>query len=159
MSTVGAVEAVEAVEAVGAVGTVGAVGAGMNAQMSHDGQTIVVTIPMTLRRRGGRKLIIAPEGMAEPRDETLAKLVAKAHKWLRMLESGQCKSVRALAEQEKVDESYLARVLRLTLLAPDIVRDIIDGKQPDVLTWRELKKPFPSDWGAQRELWGMVELV
>ena len=130
----------------------------MKAELSQDGQIIVVTIPMVLRRRGGRKWIIAPEGMedAPPREETLAKLVAKAHKWLKMLESGQSPSVRALADQEGLDESYVARVLRLTLLAPDIVAAIIDGQQPDILTWRELRKPFPMEWEKQRERWGFL---
>ncbi len=129
----------------------------MKAEMSKDGRIIVVTIPMVLRRRGGRKLIIAPTGMeaAPPRDETLAKLVAKAHKWLRLLESGQFRSIKELAEKENIDDSYLARVLKLTLLAPDIVTAIIDGTQPDVLTWRELRNPFPSLWTEQRAKWGI----
>ena len=133
----------------------------MKAEMSKDGQIIVVTISMTLRRRGGRKLIIAPEGMddAPPREETLAKLVSKAHKWLKMLESGQFKSMKELAEKENIDDSYLARVLKLTLLAPDIVALIIDGKQPDILTWRELRKPFPALWTEQRKQWGVPEPV
>lgn len=130
----------------------------MKAEMSRDGKMIVVTIPMVLKRRGGRKLIIAPAGMetAPPRDETLAKLVARAHKWLKMLEGGQCGSIRALAEQENLDESYVAKVLRLTLLAPDIIERILDGRQPDVLTWRELIKPFPMLWSEQREKWGFL---
>ncbi|MBF0339499.1 MAG: hypothetical protein HQL95_00880 [Magnetococcales bacterium] len=133
----------------------------MKAEMSKDGKMIVVTIPMVVKKRGGRKLIIAPPGMemAPPRDETLARSVAKAHKWLKMLESGQFPSIRALAEQEKVGESYMAKVLRLTLLAPDIVTAIIDGRQPDVLTWRELMKPFPMLWHEQRERWGIPEPV
>ncbi|MBF0180599.1 MAG: hypothetical protein HQM03_11305 [Magnetococcales bacterium] len=130
----------------------------MKAEMSRDGKTIVVTIPMLMKRRGGRKLIIAPPGMEEtarPRDETLAKLVAKAHRWLRQLESGQCASMRAIAEQEKIDESYVAKVLRLTMLAPDIIEAILNDRHPDVLTWRELAKPFPMEWERQREVWGI----
>lgn len=53
------------------------------------------------------------------------------------------------------DESYVAKVLRLTLLAPDIIERILDGRQPDVLTWRELIKPFPMLWSEQREKWGI----
>ncbi|MBF0108704.1 MAG: hypothetical protein HQL76_05975 [Magnetococcales bacterium] len=130
----------------------------MKAEMSRDGKMIVVTIPMVVKKRGGRKLIIAPEGMEEAplRDETLAKLVAKAHKWLKLLESGQYRSIKDLAAQEQIDDSYLARVLRLTLLAPDIIVAILDGRQPDVLTWRELKNPFPMEWEKQREKWGMT---
>lgn len=93
------------------------------------------------------------------RDETLAKLVVKAHKWLKMMESGQYASIRALAEHEEIDESYLARVLRLTLLAPSIVEAIMDGCHPDCLTCRELKKPFSSDWSEQRERWSVPMVV
>ncbi|MEO5347891.1 MAG: hypothetical protein H7834_16155 [Magnetococcus sp. YQC-9] len=128
----------------------------MRTEMRQNGEIIVVTIPLQLKRRGGRKLIIAPMGVeAEPlREETLAKLVAKAHRWLRMMESGQYRSIKDLAAQEQIDDSYLARVLRLTLLAPDIIVAILDGRQPDVLTWRELKSPFPMEWEKQREKWG-----
>ncbi len=116
---------------------------------------------MTLRRRGGRKLIIAPDGMEMappmPRDDGLARLVAKAHQWLEMLESGKVASIRAIAEQEKSDASYVGKVLRLTLLAPDIVESILNNKQPDIMTWRELSKPFPVEWEKQREKWNLQE--
>lgn len=128
-----------------------------SAELSQDGKEIIVTIPWAMRRRGGRKLIIAPEGMEEepPREETLAKLVAKAHRWIRLLEGGKISSFRAIAEQEKLDESYVGKVLCLTLLAPDIVEMILDGRQPDVMTWRELRRPFPVEWERQRERWGV----
>ncbi|GAB0056131.1 hypothetical protein SIID45300_00436 [Candidatus Magnetaquicoccaceae bacterium FCR-1] len=131
----------------------------MKTEMRQNGEIIVVTIPLQLKRRGGRKLIIAPEGAVEapPREETLGKLVAKAHRWLRMMESGQYRSIKDLAAQEQIDDSYLARVLRLTLLAPDIIVAILDGRQPDVLTWRELKNPFPMEWEQQREKWGFCQ--
>ena len=132
----------------------------MKAELSKDGKIIIVTIPMNFRKRGGRKLIIAPDGMemAPPAPySALAKLVAKAHRWLKMLENGEAPSIRAVAAQEKTDESYVGKVLRLTLLAPDIVELILDNKQPDVMTWNELKKPFPVEWPKQREKWGIPE--
>ncbi|MEO5332578.1 MAG: hypothetical protein H7839_11185 [Magnetococcus sp. YQC-5] len=133
----------------------------MKSEISRDGKTIVVTIPMVVKKRGGRKLIIAPPGMEDVplRDETLAKLVARAHKWLKMLESGKFPSIRALAEQEKIGESYMAKVLRLTFLAPDIIERILDGCQPDAMSWRELTKPFPMLWSEQRKKWGIEEPV
>ena len=133
----------------------------MHAELSKDKTIITVTIPMTLRRRGGRKLIIAPDGMEMappvPRDDGLARLVARAHQWLEMLESGKVASIRAIAEQEKSDASYVGKVLRLTLLAPDIVESILNNKQPDIMTWRELSKPFPVEWEKQREKWNLQE--
>ena len=71
-----------------------------------------------------------------------------------MLESGEVASVKELAKQEKIDDSYVARVLRLTLLAPDIVEAILNGCQPDGMSYRELAKPFPVEWDGQREKWG-----
>lgn len=130
----------------------------MKAELSRDGKVIVVTIPLCLRRRGGRKTIILPEGIEPPplRDNSLAKLLAKAHLWLRLLESGQAPSIRAIAAQEQLDDSYVAKVLRLTLLAPDLVEAILDGRHPEAMTWRELATPFPLEWERQRKKWGMV---
>ncbi|MEO5334751.1 MAG: hypothetical protein H7839_22270 [Magnetococcus sp. YQC-5] len=128
----------------------------MKAELSRDG-TIIVSIPMQMRRRGGRTLIIAPEGMAmaPPREDTLAKLVVRAHHWLKLLEGKQFASVRELAAYKKTDASYMAKILRLTLLAPDIIELILDGRQPDIMTWEELRKSFPMLWSEQRERWGI----
>jgi hypothetical protein len=131
-----------------------------NARLSADGNTIIVKIPMKFRRRGGRKLIIAPDGgdawvPSKPRrDDTLIKAIARARRWQRMLESGQVPSTRQLAEKEKINASYLARILRLTLLAPDIVEAVLDGRQPKGLLLADLMKTFPVEWDKQRTLFG-----
>ncbi|ABK43737.1 putative bacteriophage-related protein [Magnetococcus marinus MC-1] len=132
----------------------------MNAELSHDGKFITITIPGDFRKRGGRKRIEAPSEMNTApkvlqRDETLAKLVAKAYRWMRELEAGKVDSIRMLAEREKLDNSYVTKVLRLTLLAPDIVETILNGKQPDEMTWKSLARPFPVEWEGQREQWKM----
>ncbi|MEO5349958.1 MAG: hypothetical protein H7836_09950 [Magnetococcus sp. YQC-3] len=92
------------------------------------------------------------------RDDSLVKLVVKAHRWLRMMESGKFASIKELADHERIDDSYVARVLRLTLLAPDIVEAILDNQHPDVLTVRELMRPFPVLWTEQRERWGIAQV-
>ena len=131
-----------------------------NARLSDDGKTIIVKIPMKFRRRGGRKLIIAPNGgdawiPSKPRrDNTLIKALARAHRWKRMLENGEHNSIADLAEAEKINKSYLSRILRLTLLAPDIVQAILDGCQPKGLTLADLMEPFPVEWERQRMLFG-----
>jgi hypothetical protein len=94
--------------------------------------TLTIRIPMLLQRRGGRKLIMMPEGVAEParkprRDETLVKALVRAHRWRRQIESGRAKSITDLAEQEGVTDAYVCRVLPLTCLAPDMVEAILDG--------------------------------
>ena len=115
--------------------------------------TMTVTVPLTIRRRGGRKVLVAPEGAAwaPPRarvDSTLVKALARAFRWRRMLESGRYGTVTELAAAEKVNTSYLCRVLRLTLLAPDIVEAILDGRRPE-MTLPKLMAPWPVEWGEQ----------
>ena len=93
-------------------------------------------IPLQLRKRGGRKLMIVPEGAtawAPQRarvDSAMVKAIARAHRWRRLLESGEYASVTELAATEKINQSYLCRILRLTLFAPDVVEAILDGSQP-----------------------------
>ena len=122
-----------------------------------DGKTITVRIPMTWKRHGGRKVIIAPDGgdawaPAKRRaDETLIRALARAHRWKRMIEDGRYGSAAEIAEAEGVTRSFVNRLLRLTLLAPDIVEAILDGRQAKGLQLAELTGRLPS-WAAQRQL-------
>ena len=117
---------------------------------------MTVHVPLALRRRGGRKQVVTPDGAPAwaPRpahvDSTLVKAVARAHRWQRMLESGRYSSVAELAEAERINSSYVARVLRLTLLAPDILESIMNGEQERAVTLDQLLRPFPIEWSAQR---------
>ncbi len=114
----------------------------------HDAGALTVSVPMTFRKRGGRKLVIAPNGAdawALPRariDNTMVKALARAHRWKKQLDSGRYQTVQDLAEAEKINPSYIARVLRLTLLAPDIVEAILDGRQPAGCSWTTCSCPF-----------------
>jgi hypothetical protein len=121
--------------------------------------TLTIRIPMRLQRRGGRKLIMTPEGGAEPtpkprRDETLIKALVRAHRWRREIESGRAKSITDLAEQERVTVAYVCRLLPLTCLAPDIVEAVLDGRQPKGLRLAEMLGSNPSRWDEQRVRWG-----
>ena len=78
------------------------------------------------------------------------KALARAHRWRRLLESGECASIIELAAAEKIDRAYLCRVLRLTLLAPEIVEAIMDGRQPEGMTLPALMKGFSVEWEGQR---------
>jgi hypothetical protein len=123
-----------------------------------DGHAITVCIPMIWKRRGGRKVIIAPEGSdawarARPRpDETLIRALARAHRWKRLLENGKYRSAGELAEAENIDRSFINRLLRLTLLAPDIQETIIDGRQPRGIHLEELTRAMPGKWEEQRQI-------
>ncbi|MFN4282397.1 MAG: hypothetical protein ACK4NA_07140 [Alphaproteobacteria bacterium] len=122
--------------------------------VSDCGRTLTIRVPLTVRKRGGRKQVVSPEGATwgtpRPRvDNTMVKAIARAHRWKRLMESGRFASVTELAEAEKINQSYLCRVLRLTLLAPDIVEAILDGRQPAGLQLNELLKPLPLEWDRQ----------
>ena len=118
---------------------------------------LTVHIPLTVHRRGGRKVVIAPDGTEAPAvgaaariDSTLVKALARAFRWRRMLESGVVSTVGEIAVREKINKSYVSRVLRLTLLAPEIVEAILDGRQAPEMTLQVLLEPFPVAWDRQR---------
>jgi hypothetical protein len=115
-------------------------------------QTLTVLIPLSVKPRGGRKAMVTPGVLALDRrhDITLVKAVARAFRWRRMLEIGRFATINELAAAEKINSSYVSRVLRLTLLAPHIVEAILDGRQPEGMTLPSLMQPFPVDWGQQR---------
>jgi hypothetical protein len=130
----------------------------MTKRVGLEVDTLTIRIPMRLRRRGGRKLIMTPEGVAAParkpnRDETLVKALARAHRWRRRIESSQAKSITDLAEQEGVAVAYVCRLLPLTCLAPDIVEAILDGRQPKGLRLAEILGNGPVSWEEQRVSW------
>ena len=115
----------------------------MNGRTGLEVGTLTIRIPIRLQRRGGRKLIMMPEGVAAPArkprpDETLVKALVRAHRWRRRIESGRAKSITDLAEQEGVTDAYVCRLLPLTCLAPHIVEAILDGPQPKGLRLAEM---------------------
>lgn len=120
--------------------------------------TLTIRIPIRLQRRGGRKLIVTPEGATPPspkprRDDTLIKAIVRAHRWRRRIESGGAKSITDLAELEGVTDAYVCRLLPLTCLAPNIVEAILDGRQPKGLRLAEMLGNGPLGWDEQRVSW------
>ena len=121
-------------------------------------ETLTIRIPIRLQCRGGRKLIMTPEGAAVParkpsRDETLVKALVRAHRWRRRIESGKAKSISDVAEQENVADAYVCRLLPLTCLAPDMVEAILDGRQPRGLRLADMLGSMSSLWNEQRKNW------
>jgi hypothetical protein len=111
-------------------------------------------VPFTIRKRGGRKLVLVPGGNDavpdRPRvDNAMIKALARAYRWRKLLESSVYGTIEELAEAEKINPSYVSRILRLTLLAPAIVDEILDGRQPPELTLAMLMEPFPNAWSEQ----------
>jgi hypothetical protein len=126
--------------------------------MACDGHSVTVQLPLAFRRRGGRKQVVAPEGRSGPAyaprphrvDGTLVKALARAHRWQGMLDSGGFGSIEELAAAERINPSYLARVLRLTLLAPEIVESILDGRhESERINLKRLMRPLPVLWSEQ----------
>lgn len=126
-------------------------------KLSPDGTTVTIRVPMTFRQFGGRKQVYTPAGGAPwvPASarisNTLVKAVVRAHQWRDLLESGKYSTVREMAKAEKINESYLCRVLRLTSLAPSIVQSIVDGRQPENLSMEAVLSPAPVEWKAQEQ--------
>ena len=118
-------------------------------------QTVTVTVPFAIRKRGGRTLVITPDGVTSapaPRtrvDSALLKALARGFRWRKLLETGHFATIQEIAEAENINPSYISRLLRMTLLAPEIVEAILDGTQPAGLTRAKVMKPFPMDWHRQ----------
>lgn len=119
----------------------------------EDGLTITVHIPMTFQKRGGRKMVVSPDGAEwAPRphvDNAMVKALARAFRWRKMLDAGVYLTMEDLARAKGVASSYVSRVLRLTLLAPNVVEAILDGRQPLEHQLDDLLAGFPLSWERQ----------
>jgi hypothetical protein len=118
--------------------------------------SITVKVPLAIRSRGRRKLVVSPDGgpatlpSRTRADPAMVKALARAHRWKRLLEEGRYASLSEMAKAEKIDRGYLGKMLRLTLLAPDIVQAILDGRQFPEAGLPFLLEPLPHSWDEQR---------
>jgi hypothetical protein len=125
------------------------------AETELDGTTLVVRIPMRFQRRGGRKRIVAPDGSeivptSKPQpDGTLVKALARKRRWQKLLDEGVYTSVTEISEAEDIGKAYVSRILRLALLAPDIVEAILEGRANHTLVLERLERPLPAGWEEQ----------
>lgn len=122
---------------------------------------IHVHIPMFLKRKDGRKMVITPKAIdgdvpnAESHiQESVAMAIVRAHAWAELLEKKEVETITDLSNLLKIDGSYLTRLLKLTTLAPDIIEAIFNGEEPDGLSLSKLVQPFPDDWSEQRQHFG-----
>jgi hypothetical protein len=126
-----------------------------------DDRSVTVRVPITIRRRGGRKLVLTPEGskvnaapVCRRIDNALVKAIARAFRWRDMLENDTHATIREIAVVEKINEAYVGRVLRLTLLAPEIVVAILEGRQSPNMQLHNLMRQFPIAWAFQSGAFG-----
>lgn len=117
------------------------------------GGTLETFVPLALRRRGVRRLVQHQAEDRDAHDSTLIEGMARAFHWQRLLDSGAMPSGSAIARAEGLHHSVVNELLRLTLLAPDIVEMLMAGRQPRrmSLIWFQ-RHPLPVDWAAQREI-------
>jgi len=121
-----------------------------------EGSSEVTDIPMSFRPRGGRTVIVRPDGSRgvvrreATIDNTMIKVIARGFRWQRLLYDGTHATIEDLAAAEKI--SYVSRILRLAYLSPKVVQAILDGSHPAWLTMKDLLRPLPSDWAEQERL-------
>ena len=122
----------------------------------QDADAIVVHVPMRLRRRKGRNILLTPDGhVAEPDrqvSQPLAEAIAKAHRWQEQLESGKYAEITDLAKDVGVDRKYVSRIMELTSLAPDIVQAILAGNEPAGFSLTKLRDGAAERWDEQRRM-------
>lgn len=121
---------------------------------------VTVRVPLKIRRRPGWKTVVTPvrnggeTALPTRADPALVKALARAFRYQKLLDEGRYGSISEMAAAEKIERGYLGSLLRLTLLAPDIVEAILDGWIPDGLTLAPLLDPIAADWTAQRKAFG-----
>ena len=133
----------------------------MNAtkQVDREGSAVTIRVPLALKNRGGRKVVVSPNGQPfsapiRPRvDNTLLRAVVQAFHWKSQLEAGQFATVSELAAAEGLNGSYVSHVLRLALLAPDLVEAVVQGSQPTTMQLQALVRNVPDHWDMQRRSW------
>jgi hypothetical protein len=119
--------------------------------------SITVRVRLKVRRRPGRKTVVTPNrgdgkgAIATRADPALMKALARAFRYQRLLDEERYASISEMAAAERIERGYLGSLLRLTLLAPDIVEATLDGRQPDCVTLPRLLDPFPASWAEQTD--------
>ena len=121
--------------------------------------SFTVRVPLAIKRRGGRKVIVSPDGttmslngrqVRTVADPALTKALARAFRWKRMLDNGRYASISEIGRAEKLDRGYVGSILRLTLLAPDVVATALAGTLTAGMALPRLLQPFPVEWEDQR---------
>jgi len=121
---------------------------------TSDGR-LTLSVPIQIKRRSGCKKILLPNGDSgkakdwNTKATPLQLALARGHRWLKMLESGEVESLKAIAVREGVDSSYISRMVNLTCLSPDIVAAILEDDLPDHITLFELAVEPAGLWEEQ----------
>jgi DNA invertase Pin-like site-specific DNA recombinase len=130
---------------------------GLDADVDEPDQSLICNRPLMLRKRGVETRLVLGDVIATEPDQAAIKLIADARSWMQRLRDGDVASIRSLARALDLDHRHVTRALPLAFLAPDIVRAILDGRQPVDVTVTRLKQldPLPMRWIEQRLALGM----
>lgn len=134
------------------------------ARQIMDGTQRVTMVPLTIRRKQNRKLLTPPSGssanvMSGGMDIPMIKTLGKAFYWQRLLDEGNYATATDLARAFKLEPGWVAEVLRMANLAPEIIEAILDGSQPrhlNLQTIRGRHEPLPRDWEEQKKMLAFV---
>jgi len=137
---------------------------GEEARSYVTGQQRVTMVPLTIRRKQNRKVMTPPPGErsvlgAGGEDIPIIRTLGKAFYWQKLLDQGKYSTIRDLALSMKLEQGWVAEVLRMTTLAPDIIEAILDGQQPRHLNLQTLRgrhDQMPRDWQEQRQALGFT---
>ena len=113
-------------------------------------ESLETFVPLRFRRRGVRRVASDERSV---HDVTLIDGLARAFYWQHLLDIGAMQSGSAIARAEKLHSSVVTELMRLTLLAPDIIEMLMSGQQPRrmSLIWFQ-RNPLPVDWSKQRQI-------
>lgn len=125
----------------------------------------VTTVPLKITRRHNRKLMVPPTPVQGEEnhggfDEPMIRMLARAFHWQRLIDEGKYATIAQLSAALKMEQGYAAEVIRLTMLAPDIVAAVVEGRQPRQLNLHLLRgriRSIPRDWNEQRRLFGFPD--
>jgi hypothetical protein len=123
--------------------------------------SITVRVPLAIRHRPDRKTVVTPAvpgpaAVTTRADPVLVKALARAFRYQRLLDEGRYASISEMAQAERIERGYLGSLMRLTLLAPDLVEAILDGGHVDLVSLQRLLEPFSTSWTDQRVLLGIA---
>lgn len=133
----------------------------MTLRLEEENKRIIVHVPMTIKKWGGRKVIVGPIGQdlrtlesGVRKDNKLLKAIARAYKWQKWITTDKYKNLDEIAEVEGINKSYVLRIIRLMRLSPKIIEAVLDGRQPNNFGLSLVEKSFPELWEKQEEMFG-----
>ena len=116
---------------------------------------VLVSIPITLRESAGRKQIITDQKKFKAENDPIVLNIARGFYWQEMIDSGKITNIRELAKIMNVNESYVGRTIRLTMLSPEIIHRAIRGTLPEDISLAKLYK-LPDRWEEQLKQLGIA---